>query len=143
VHVRAAFRNSKVRFFSGKPFIGIWHATILDMKIGQRYPESSVPGEAQVPVQSLQLRIGEPGVDGYSSELEVPWTAGCVVGGATARHVLHQDALDHKCMPRASAYPGSGKAAVRCIGDMAMIWRHQFCQAATNFLATQTGAGMH
>jgi hypothetical protein len=67
----AAYKNFSVKN-SAKRFVGIWHAQILSMSI-----EDSYPGNDKVKT-SLKLSIGEPGVDGFSSELQVPWSPGYV-----------------------------------------------------------------
>ena len=69
--VLAAYKNFSVKN-STKRYLGIWHAQVLSLSI-----EDSYPGNGEI-ATSLKLSIGEPGTDGYSSELQVPWAPGYV-----------------------------------------------------------------
>lgn len=64
-----AYKNFSVKS-STRRYVGIWHAQVLSLSI-----EDSYPGNAGI-ATSLRLSIGEPGVDGYCSELQVPWSPG-------------------------------------------------------------------
>lgn len=77
----AAYKNFSVKN-STKRYLGIWHAQVLSLSI-----EDSYPGNGDV-ATSLKLSIGEPGVDGFSSELQVPWAPGCVACSSSRAIVL-------------------------------------------------------
>ena len=65
----AAYKNFTVKN-STRRYVGIWHAQVLSLSI-----EDSYPGDGDV-ATSLKLSIGEQGADGYTSELQVPWSPG-------------------------------------------------------------------
>jgi hypothetical protein len=72
--------NSKLRF-SDKSYAGIWHCNILRLSIDEALfsRPSSVPwkSQPQTPMTALRIVIGEEGIHGYTSELQVPWSIGC------------------------------------------------------------------
>jgi hypothetical protein len=81
--------------FSGKQFAGLWHCKILRLSIEDDFisQPSSVPWSSQPDAQMTALRmvIGEEGVQGFSSELQVPWSLGCgfhphMIASVLSRH---------------------------------------------------------
>jgi hypothetical protein len=65
------FRNAKVRFSSNMN-AGIWHAEVLGISV-----EDSLIRDSSGRFQStIRLLVGEEGIDGFTSDMQVPWSSG-------------------------------------------------------------------